>query len=164
MILFLAAGLVQLAAQDRASLLKQQLESNKVTFDYTCTTLDKVPVTQTGKVVVDGNCYVIRGSGLEIWCDGKTRWTVDNEASEVYIENSGGTRDFLANPAGYLDNVKDLQVSGTSASGTFTAPGQDTAISFKFTSIKTSTLSGSSEGYSFDTTALGSEWIITDLR
>lgn len=164
LILILASLGVMLAGQSRTELLKQRLEGHRVTFNFSCTTTDKVPVKQSGTAVIDGDCYVLRSSGLEVFCDGTTRWTVDRESKEVYVELSGGTRDFLADPAAYLDKVRDLEIGESTVSGVFNDPSQDKDIKFKFSAIRTAPLSGSTEGFSFNTAALGSEWIVTDLR
>ncbi len=153
-----------LAAQDGASYLKDLVAGNRVTFNYNLGVKGKAPVVMSGKAVIDGDCYSVCGNGLEMYCDGATKWTVDNEAKEVYIESSEGTRDFLADPSAWIDNVKDLKVSSSTASGTYYDKAQDVTLSFKFSSITPSPLSGSTAGFVFDPSALGSEWVVTDLR
>lgn len=151
-----------LAAQDRAELLRQRLESGRVSFDYSLTVEGKVPVKQSGSVVIDGDCYCIKGNGVEIRCDGTTLWTVDNEAREVYIENFGGVREFLADPAAYLDKVSDLKVGATTASGVYSdASG---SVKFNLSSIRSSESGSDGAIFSFDTSALGADWVVTDLR
>ena len=162
--LLLVAVSLQLAAQGGASYLKELVSGNRVTFNYNLGVKGKAPVVMSGKAVIDGDCYSVCGNGLEMYCDGATKWTVDREAKEVYIESSAGTRDFLADPSAWIDNVKDLKVSGSTASGTYYNQDQDVTMSFKFTSISPSPFSGSTEGFVFDPSVLGSEWVITDLR
>ena len=162
--LLLAAVSLQLAAQGGASYLKELVAGNRVTFNYNLGVKGKAPVVMSGKAVIDGDCYSVCGNGVEMYCDGTTKWTVDREAKEVYIESSEGTRDFLADPSAWIDNVKDLKVSGSTASGTYYNQAQDINLSFKFTSISPSPFSGSTVGFVFDTGSLGSDWVITDLR
>ena len=37
----------------------------------------KAKMTGNGSVKVQGTSFIVDGNGLEIWCDGKTRWTID---------------------------------------------------------------------------------------
>ncbi len=164
MILLAAAWCLSLQAQDRTAALKQLLEGSRVSFTYALTTTDNLPIRTDGTALIDGACYRISGNGLDIYCDGSTKWTVDTEAREVYLETSDGTREFLADPAAWLGQVHNLTVGERAVSGVFVDPAQGTEISFRFTSITGTSLSGSTEGFSFDVSSLGKDWIITDLR
>jgi len=135
-----------------------------VSFKYTLSAKDAAQIRTDGSVLVDGNCYHIALKGADIWCDGTTRWTVDSEAKEVYIEPSDGTAEFFVNPQEHLDRISNLKMSEKSISGIYKEPSQGAEVVFKFTSIAKSPLSGSREGFSFNTEALGSDWVITDLR
>ena len=160
----LTAVSLQLPAQNSAEYLKTLVAGNRVSFNYNLGVKGKAPVVMSGKAVIDGDCYSVQGNGVEMYCDGTTKWTVDKESKEVYVESSEGTRDFLANPAEWLDKVSDLKVSGNSASGNYYDSFQEVELTFRFTSIKSAPFSGSTEGFVFDTSSLGSDWVVTDLR
>lgn len=162
-ILLLAAVCPALLAQSSTESLRQLLEGNRVSFSYDLSVQEKVQVRTNGTALIDGECYRISGNGLEIYCDGATKWTVDNQAREVYLEPSDGTREFLANPSAWLEQVHNLTVGEKVVSGVFRDPA-GAEISFRFTSIKSSPQSGTTAGFTFDTSALGSGWVITDLR
>lgn len=164
LILFAAALCPVLRAQDNTAALKQLLDGNRVSFKYSLTMQDKVQVRTNGTALIDGECYSISGNGLEIYCDGSTKWTIDSEAREVYLESSEGTREFLADPAAWLELVHNLTVGEKAVSGVFRDPAQGTEISFRFTSISSSPQSGSTSGFVFDTSSLGPGWVVTDLR
>ena len=155
---------LSLAAQSDAAYVKDLLTNNRVSFDFALSSKGKAPLQMNGKAVVDGECYRFQGNGIEVYCDGTTKWTVDQETKEVYIERSGGSSTFLDNPAVWIDNTKDLKVSKSAISGVWKDSTSESDFSFKFSSIVPSPLSGSLEGFSFDASSLGSEWVVTDLR
>ena len=162
--LFILVSCLPLAAQDSAAYVKNLLANNRVSFDFTLSSKGKTPMQMNGKAVVDGECYRFKGNSIEVYCDGCTKWTVDEESKEVYIESSGGSSTFLDNPAKWIDNTKDLKVSKSKISGIWHDTTAQSNFAFVFSSIVSSPLSGSIEGFSFDESALGSEWIVTDLR
>lgn len=128
-----AAALAQNATIDE---LRKLVETNRVTADYSFLMQDKISCS--GTITVQQPCFKVVGNGLEIYCDGKSRWTVDREAKEVYIEYSESPEEYMA----YLPDVSDLKV----------------------TVVKTSPLSEDLKPFFFDVSALDSSWVITDLR
>ena len=72
-------------AQESIPLLDKAL-GHRVSFDYSYRLslkgADMYEVT-SGKMVVEDNCFNLTGLGLSMLSDGKTRWTLDNEAKEV---------------------------------------------------------------------------------
>lgn len=81
--------------------------SSKVSFDYSYV-LDngKVKITGEGNVVFQGDSFVMKGDGLEVYCDGTDKWTVDRNAGEAVAESFDPWRpDYLANPALIVGNV-----------------------------------------------------------
>ena len=162
LVLILALAGFAAYAQSGVGQLRQRLENGCVRFDYSLTVEGKVPVKNSGKAVIDGDRYFITGNGTEVHCDGATLWTVDLEAREVYIENSTGVREFLADPAAYLDKVSQLKVSESSASGVYSDSGN--SIRFNLSSIRNSESGSGGDVFSYDTSALGSDWVVTDLR
>jgi len=62
----------------------------------------------------------MEGDGLEVWCDGTTRWTVDTVAEECYIESvQAGGMDYEANPALLVGAVDKAFKLRKTASATF---------------------------------------------
>ena len=49
---------------------------------------------------VQDNCFFLEGNGLEVWCDGSTRWTIDRISEEALVEPvDGSSESFATNPA-----------------------------------------------------------------
>ena len=81
----------------------EKVSSSLVTFDYSFTMQtpqSKSKMTGEGKVKIQDNCFYLEGNGLEVWCDGSTRWTVDRLSEEALVESVDGSSDsFATNPA-----------------------------------------------------------------
>lgn len=115
---FSASG--QNVVTDFASTLKGKCAS----FGYSYSISGQVPVSGSGTVKLQGESFTMKGDGLEIYCDGKDRWTVDTEAEECYIESvDTGTLDVESNPALLVGAVDKA---------------------FKFQKVKSSTFNGKS--------------------
>ena len=163
--MMLLAASLQLGAQGKdIEYLKTLIEGRRVSFDYLLTPEVKQISKLEGKVLIDGECYHIWGNQLEIICDGVTKWSVDQAAKEVYIEKSDGTREFLVNPSSWEKKVKDMKVSGNTATGSWTDDMEGHYFTFKFSSISSAPLSGTTKGFDVDVQSLGSDWVVTDLR
>lgn len=131
-------GAISLVAASQPELqeLRKLLEGKRVTLDYSFVVDGKVHYN--GTATIQAPCFKAKGNGLEIYCDGTSRWTVDRESKEVYIETAEGPESYLS----YLDGVTDLKAMN---------PVKE-AISDDITP------------FIFDTSALDSSWVITDLR
>lgn len=111
----------------------------RISLAYNCSiSTNGTLVLLSGSLVLQGDCYHAKGNGLEIYSDGHTRWTVDRESKEVYIESSAGTTEVFR----YEDSVKELSL----------------------TDIRYSPANVDTSEFFFDTDSLGDEWIVTDLR
>lgn len=138
LILCLAAGPVA-AAQDRqVDEILSRARTMRVTLKYSCNISELSPLRVRGRLIVQGDCYYAEGYGMQIYCDGSTRWTVDTGEKEVYIEDAGGIAEIL----NYRDSVTNLKLSD----------------------IEYSPQSADSSSFIFDTAALDSSWVVTDLR
>lgn len=83
-----------------------RLASSCASFDYAFSLKASAPVTGKGTVTYLDGKYKMLGNGLEVWCDGISRWTVDHVAKEAYIESvEDAGVDFLGNPALLLQAV-----------------------------------------------------------
>ena len=124
--------------KEQVQTILQRLQTERVSLKYKMV-LDSDPAIHLeGSLVLEGNCYLALGNGLEIYSDGTSRWTVDPQEKEVYIEDSTGVNEAFA----YSDSVKELKIS----------------------EVKYSPAKGEDRSFRFDTTKLDSSWVVTDLR
>ena len=142
--------------------LTRLLQSSLVSFDYNYRTDDKVAVTGKGSITVQGKMYVMEGDGLRIWCDSVTRWTLDPEAREAYIETVSDSPDILSNPLPYINSLTGVKSDGNSISGTYSSQGKD--IRFTITNIRSSERRSDFSFFRFDPASLKKDWVVTDLR
>jgi outer membrane lipoprotein-sorting protein len=88
-----------------------RVSSSLVTFDYSFTmqtTKSKTKMTGSGNVKVQGNAFFMEGNGMEVWCDGSTRWTIDRFAEEALVESVSESYDsYATNPALMITAVDD---------------------------------------------------------
>ena len=138
LLLLMLLPLTAAAQQPRLEDLAARLETNRIRVQYACTVMQPAPVKLAGELLVQGECYRSIGNGMEIYCDGATRWSVDPEALEVYIETAGGLEELIA----WQDNLEDLSL----------------------TNISYLPLSDDLSAFRFDTSSLGPDWVVTDLR
>ncbi len=91
--------------------LIDKVSSSLVTFDYSFTmqtTKSKTKMTGSGNVKVQGNAFFMEGNGMEVWCDGSTRWTIDRFAEEALVESVSESYDsYATNPALMITAVDD---------------------------------------------------------
>lgn len=77
-----------------------------VTFSYSFTMRGNAPVHGEGTAVLQGNMFIVKGNGMEIWCDGKSRWTADRTAKELIVEDVDGQASIEANPALLISSLE----------------------------------------------------------
>ena len=126
------------AQQKQLSEIAAHLETNRISLQYACTYTEEVPVQLSGTLLIQETCYRAEGNGMVIICDGRSRWTVDPESKEVYIEPAEGLEELIA----MRNSLTELQISG----------------------IRYQPLSEDLSPFHFDTAALGPDWVVTDLR
>ena len=126
------------AAQPQVSEIVARLQTDRVSLHFACTFTQDTPVKLSGTLLVQGECYRAVGNGMEIYCDGATRWTVDPASKEVYIETAGGLEELLA----WKDSITELSV----------------------TEVKYLPLSDDLSAFRFDTESLDDAWVVIDLR
>ena len=80
-----------------------KVSSSLVSFDYSFSmqsVKSKTKMTGSGSVKVLGNAFRMEGDGMEVWCDGSTRWTVDRLSEEALVESVDDSYDsYATNPA-----------------------------------------------------------------
>ena len=126
------------AAQPQLDQIAAHLQTDRISLHYDCTYTEDTPVKLTGTLLIQGDCYRAVGNGMEIYCDGATRWSVDPASKEVYIEPAEGLSELLE----YRNALTEL----------------------KITELKYLPLSDDLSPFRFDTAALGPDWVVTDLR
>ena len=134
LLLTFAAG----AQTRQLSEIAAHLQTDRISLRYACTVTQDTPVKLSGVLLVQGECYRAVGNGLEIYCDGTTRWTVDPASKEVYIETAEGLDELLA----WRDSLSELRL----------------------TDVEYLPLSDDLAPFRFDTAPLDSTWVVTDLR
>lgn len=174
-------------SQDAYKAFCSKLSASMTSFSYTYKVDGKIPLSGSGNVVLQGDSFSLKGDGIEVFCDSKTRWTVDRAAKEAYAEPADA--DFAANPALLVGNLdRHFKLSSTSPltlvpvdskiglrSVVLVFDGQ-TLKQLRLTSsdgnmttivisaLKHAPLSKDLSEFSFDPKTLGKEYVITDLR
>ena len=105
------------AGQNIVTDFAKSLSEGCASFGYSYAMGGQVPLNGSGTVRLQGDAFVMQGDGLEVYCDGSTRWTVDTVAEECYIEGvKAGGLDYEANPALLVGAVdKAFKLVGTKA-------------------------------------------------
>ncbi len=111
-------GLVA-SAQNVWQRFSDAVNANEVSFSYSYEMRSGTVLKGSGNADVQGDMFRISGNGMEIICDGASRWTVDRSAEEVVIESveSGNEISVQDNPALLvlaLDKYFKVQSSSTS--------------------------------------------------
>ncbi len=135
----LSFSLISSGQTEKIDALLPLLENNRIVLDYDCiiTGDNGIPVAYEGTLTAQKGCYTLKGNGVEIYCDGGTRWTVDPKSKEIYIEYAEGLDDILANRK-YITKL-DIE------------------------NVRRQAFAEMSD-FSFRTDNLNSSWIVTDLR
>ena len=138
--IFISLG-AAIAQDSRLENIVAMVQTNRVSASVECKVFvaeSSTPVTIKADILAQGDCYYAESFGYRIYCNGTTRWTVDSENKEVYIEKAGGIMEL----ADFIHMVEDLQIK----------------------KLQQSALSEDLSAFIFNTEGLGKEWIITDLR
>ena len=84
--------------------LSRTLSSGEIRFKYSFEVKGDIPLKGNGTAALCGEAYHIFGNEMEIWCDGKTRWTIDRNTREAYVETvDPDAVDYISNPATLLE-------------------------------------------------------------
>ncbi|MCQ2136223.1 MAG: outer membrane lipoprotein carrier protein LolA [Bacteroidales bacterium] len=94
-------------AQDAVAQFSQRLASQRAEFTYSFSAGADTKISGGGKAVLQGECFIVVGNGLELRCDGKEVWTIDRKAKEVMAESlmTDSFADLYANPALLVANL-----------------------------------------------------------
>lgn len=120
--LFLSALLADAFAQtDFLKAFADRAAGSRIVFDYTYEATSRgIPVCGGGTATVCGVCFLLSGDGIEVYCNGTDKWTVDRESAEVVIEPvDDASTAVLVNPAILSSSISDefaWNPTGTEAS------------------------------------------------
>lgn len=60
-------------------------------------------------LILQGDYYKMINDNIEVYCDGKTKWIINNDAAEVNIFNNDvSSADAYENPLSFFTSIKDL--------------------------------------------------------
>lgn len=149
----------QTSARDIISILRG---SGSVSCNYSYTAKGDFPVSGQGSALISGKMYHLTGTDTEIWCDGVSIWTVDKAGKEVVI--SDGSASPLSRLEDYAEIIHIRSYSGGSLRCSIKNETQGLDIDFSADGITTGPATEDAGLFSFDTSSLGKDWIITDLR
>lgn len=138
-----------------------RFSTNRISCKYTYSIDVPITLTYEGDALIQGECYHLKGNGLEIFCDGVNRWTVDSEAREVYIENADEVENIIKE---FLTYSKDIKTTGNTLTGTLVDPDDDTNIKFALTEITYTPIDEDLVPFKLDVESLDDTYLVTDMR
>ena len=193
-VLLLAVAPHMLSAQNQLERLYDTFANNCIALDCTYSIeSDVVPVKGQCKIEFQDTSYKMKGSGLEIFCDGASVWILDAGVMEAVIEPvSDDSHTYMSNPALLFRDMDQMfSVSGSSSAGSVMRYrlsaqkpcGVRTAVldidtdavlqKAEFTmdndcvikiDVKSVAVMPKQENSAFTPGKISSEWVVTDLR
>lgn len=113
LILSLSGMCLQAVCQDYLGSLVSSLNGSCATCSYSFKVSGDLPLNGSGTLTVQGDAFAMSGNGLDLFCDGTTRWTVDRGSEECYIESvDAEVLDLSSNPALILGSLDQLFKKG----------------------------------------------------
>ncbi|NLZ50716.1 MAG: hypothetical protein GX899_03290 [Rikenellaceae bacterium] len=155
---FANPSMAQNSINDVIALLKGD---NAISCNYSYALKGDFPLKSSGTALLHKHKYYLNENGIETYCDGSTVWTVDRKAKEVLVSKSEGSI------VSRLEDFEDITISrytGKTLSCTLKNEAHGINIDFNAENISISRAPEDSSAFIFDTSKLGSDWIITDLR
>jgi len=157
-------------AQEGSIALLDKAAGKRVSFKYTYSLNQGSGMKEVtkGDVIAEGSCFLVTGLDLKSYSDGETCWMVDESTKEVLVDNVAND-DVFSNPALLIANYKNfldkihVNKEGKDSLDVTVDLDEETSIRFKLTSVVFSEPQGKAE-FVFDTSALPSSWVVTDLR
>jgi hypothetical protein len=160
-IVMIFTALLMAGAGLHAQEILTRFSTDRISCKYTYSIDVPITLTYEGDALVQGECYHLAGNGLEIICDGVTRWTVDAEAREVYIENADEVENILKE---FLTYSKDIKMSGNTLTGTLVDPDDETNIKFALKEIVYLPADSDLAPFTLDVESLDDTYLVTDMR
>lgn len=127
---FLALPQVSLAKSGTLDAFVSKVSASLVSFDYSFTMpTKKAKMTGNGRVEVQGISFFVDGNGLEIWCDGNTRWTIDRVSEEALVEAVDDSFDsYATNPALMIASIDNAFQESSFGSSRFGGKAVDASV------------------------------------
>ena len=160
-IVMILTTLLMAGAGLHAQEILTRFSTNRISCKYTYSIDVPITLTYEGDALIQGECYHLKGNGLEIFCDGVNRWTVDSEAREVYIENADEVENIIKE---FLTYSKDIKTTGNTLTGTLVDPDDDTNIKFALTEITYTPIDEDLVPFKLDVESLDDTYLVTDMR
>lgn len=110
--LILCGLCIAAAAQGTTSLeqlcAKMSDKASVLNYSYILS-MSGVKTVGEGTVTTQDNAYVLRGNGMNIYCNGSTLWVMDEAGKEILIDSvAQGTDAYLSNPVLLLANLNKI--------------------------------------------------------
>lgn len=193
-VLLLTVAPHMLSAQNQLERLYDTFANNCIALDCTYSIeSDVVPVKGQCEIEFQDTSYKMKGSGLEIFCDGASVWILDSSLMEAVIEPvSDDSHTYMSNPALLFRDMDQMfSVSGSSSAGSVMRYrlsakkpcGVRTAVldidtnavlqKAEFTmdndyvikiDVKSVAVMPKQENSAFRPGKISSDWVVTDLR
>lgn len=126
LLLFLNQGM---RAEGILKNFSEKAASSLLSFSYEFSTKGDLPLKGKGTALVQGRSFIIKGEGLEVRCDGSSRWTVDPVAKEAVAESvDESVRDYMTDPALLLASMETSFIERSCAKGKFQGKDVDIII------------------------------------
>ena len=120
--------------------MSSRLGSNRIRAEFSCNCdTGGAPLSYKGVITAQRSCFHSDINGVEAFCDGKKLILLDRENREAYIENAAGLEEYLKANASRISSLR-------------------------FSELRYSDISEDLSEFSFDLSALGADWVVTDLR
>ena len=91
-----------------------RVASSSVTASYVMRTSSGM--SDSGTAYLCGESWHIDREGFDLWCDGRTVWTVDGKSKEVVVEDCSPEGGRSASPVAWFGNLSLFAVSGSGSS------------------------------------------------
>lgn len=144
--------------------ISEDLASSRVSFNFSFKVVGKGSRDVGGEALVQGQCFRVRAGSALVISDSKTRWTVDANSKEIYIERGGKLPSILTNPKQLAKSVSVSNSSADGISGVFSNPEDGLKYNFSISSFVSEPVQEEKSPFTFDATGLDKSWIVTDLR
>lgn len=96
--------------EDMVGRFLKSIDGYCVSVSYTYSTLSSgIRLTGGGKVTFQDGSFFLEGDGLEVYCDGVVKWTVDRSSCEAVIESVDAEHpDYLAYPVLIAKDIRQV--------------------------------------------------------